>query len=102
MSEQKPYDASDEDAVSQRKKAAKRREDERLGALKAIMSHANGRAYVYWLLTSCHVYHTSFSSNALTMARSEGERNIGLLVLADLTKTAPDEYLAMIKENQDG
>jgi hypothetical protein len=50
MTEAKLYDASDEDAVSQRRKASKRREDERLDALKAIMSHANGRSYV-WLHT---------------------------------------------------
>jgi hypothetical protein len=47
---------------------------------------------------SCHVFQSSFTTNALAMAFSEGERNVGLLITNDLITASPDNYLLMLKE----
>jgi hypothetical protein len=66
--------------------------------LRLFLADPVGREYFYDLLASCHVYSTSFGTNALMMAFNEGERNVGLRLGADLTEAAPDLYLQMLKE----
>jgi hypothetical protein len=39
-----------------------------------------------------------FTTNALAMAFSEGERNVGLQITNDLITASPDNYLLMLKE----
>jgi hypothetical protein len=46
----------------------------------------------------CHVFQSSFTTNALAMAFSEGERNVGLQITNDLITASPDNYLLMLKE----
>jgi hypothetical protein len=62
------------------------------------MAEPIGRAWFYDFLSTCHIYQTSFTPNALTMAHAEGERNVGLRLLADLVEASPDLYLQMLKE----
>jgi hypothetical protein len=45
------------------------------------------------------VWRSSFSTNALTMAFSEGQRNEGLRLLAQITTHAPERYAEMLKES---
>lgn len=83
-------------AQSERERRVRRRDQ--LGLLVKIMSDPLGREYFYDLLASCHVYSTSFGTNALMMAFREGERNVGLRVAADVNEASPDLYLQMLKE----
>jgi hypothetical protein len=46
------------------------------------------------------VFQTTFSIEALSMAFQEGERNIGLELLADLMAASPDMFIAMLREAQ--
>lgn len=85
-----------ENRKARREAAVKRREQ--LEQLGRFMSTPPGREYMYDLLASCHVYTTSFATNALAMAFREGERNIGLRLGADLTEASADLYLQMLKE----
>jgi hypothetical protein len=50
------------------------------------------------LLEQCHVFQTSFSTNALSMAAAEGERNIGLILLGEIMAACPAEYVRMMEE----
>jgi hypothetical protein len=65
------------------------------------MSASDGRDWFYKQLSMCHVYQTSFSTNALSMAFAEGERSVGLRLMADLVQAAPDKYLEMLSERGD-
>lgn len=51
------------------------------------------------LLDSCHCFSTSFTGEPLSMAFKEGERNIGLMLTAQIMKAAPDEFILMLKEH---
>jgi hypothetical protein len=62
------------------------------------MGSQAGRGWMFELLAGCHVYETSFSTNALSMAYHEGERNVGLKLVAALAVACPERYLEMMRE----
>lgn len=99
----KPFDASNPTDVKRRKVVLKAKENQRDGALRAIMSLPSGRKLMWDELEACHVFSTSFDRDAIVMAFREGERNRGLFWLAHIQRVAPQEYLTMIEEaSKDG
>jgi len=93
------YNAGDVRQLRQAAKTAKAREADRRETLRLIMSHPNGRAWIYWLLGECHILETCFNSNSLRMAMLEGERNVGLKVMSEINQVALDEHVVMMREN---
>jgi hypothetical protein len=93
-----PYDAGDPVAVKAKQKTARLREEANKKVLRQLMGSNEGRAWTYELLALCHVYQSAFSTNALSMACAEGERNIGLRILSELMQACPDRYIEMLKE----
>jgi hypothetical protein len=89
---------SDERKVRQQRREARVIRRGQLEQLVKFMQDPHGRKYIYDLLASVGIYSTTFSANALTMAFREGERNIGLRLVADLTEASPELYLMMLKE----
>ena len=94
-----PFDAGDANSVNQRAKDAKRRDRERAAVMGAIMETTPGRSWLWHLLASCRCFATTFDPNPVVMAYHEGERNVGLRLLAEIHRTSPEQYLQMIKEN---
>lgn len=95
-----PFDASDEAQVNQRKRDAGRRKKEGRDVLVNLLSKPAGRAWVWELLSATHMFEPSFVQNDPTgTAFREGERNVGLRILADLMRVAPDSFVLMMKEN---
>jgi hypothetical protein len=64
---------------------------------KWLMSSKQGRRIVRRWLASAGIYQTSFTGNSETFFR-EGKRALGLEILADVTKHAPEDYIAMLTE----
>ncbi|PUB87069.1 MAG: hypothetical protein DBP02_02155 [gamma proteobacterium symbiont of Ctena orbiculata] len=98
MTANKIYDAGDPDQVKSRKKEAEKLLDAEYESLKYIMVDERGRTFIWWLLTQCHVYNTSFTGNSQTFFL-EGERNVGLQVIERLHAKHLDDYLRMMKEH---
>lgn len=94
----RPFDAGDPDHVRDRARKAKRRDRAHDAVLGALMERAEGRAWLWELLGFCGVFQSSFAPNALEMARREGQRNVGLRLLAEINRVAPDGYMQMLKE----
>ncbi len=92
------YDASNVEHIDKRKRRAKFTESQRLTAVRGIMSVPEGRRWMWEVLEMCHVHHTSFTTNGLTTAFKEGERNVGLRIEADIMTAAPESYMQMVKE----
>lgn len=65
------------------------------------MSHEATRAWMYDLLARCQMYQSSFSKSALEMAFNEGARNVSLQLTADLMRLCPDDYVKMLREQQE-
>ncbi len=97
--EELPYNAGDPKAVRERNRTLKRVEASERTVIRQIMGSNEGRAWIFKTLSLCHVYQSTFSTNALTMACAEGERNIGLQLTADVIAACPERYLEMLKEN---
>jgi hypothetical protein len=65
--------------------------------IDALMSTPAGARFIWRLLTLSGVFRSSFSSDALIMAMNEGQRNIGLRLLGDLTEACPEKYINMMR-----
>lgn len=95
--DRREYNAGDETAVGERRVTAQQRERDIGAGLGETLGTKQGRAFVHWLLAECGIYSTSFTGNSTTFF-NEGKRQIGLQVLARVTKDHPDAYLTMLKE----
>ena len=52
------------------------------------------------LLERTGVFRTSFTGNSETFFR-EGQRNVGLMLMAQIHEVCPDQYALMLKEQND-
>lgn len=62
--------------------------------LRAVMGTPEGRRFVWGLLGECGLYRSSYHPSAL-IHFNEGQRSIGLALLARLNDHCPDQYLTM-------
>lgn len=92
------YNASDTKHIRRQVKLAKAVAERDAGVLTRLMSDPSGRAWMYDLLESCHVFSSSYSSVAVAMAFAEGERNIGLQLFLGVVQHCQDQYLQMMRE----
>ena len=98
-----PHDLGSEKQARAEKKARDRFDsDADVELVKWAMSSKRGRSLVWWLLSESGIWHTSFSPNAMQMAFAEGNRNLGLKVLANIHLGCPQMEATMRKENQSG
>lgn len=95
-------DTSDSKQVERRKKDSKQAELQRKETIKKIMSQEDVRKWFYEILDICAIGRNPFSSDALLMAHSCGEMNIGLQIRSAIESAAPELYLQMMRENNNG
>ncbi len=98
--EQVPYNAGDAQHVAKAKSRQKTRGLQKKAAFRRFMSDAEGRMWIWDLLTLCGIFHSSFSVDALRTAFNEGRRDIGLRLLAEINQLSPEIYIKMVGENQ--
>ncbi|MGA2735130.1 MAG: hypothetical protein ABSG35_21335 [Syntrophobacteraceae bacterium] len=87
--------------MAKAKSRQKTRGLQKKAALRKLMSDAEGRMWMWDLLTLCGIFHSSFSVEALRCAFNEGRRDIGLRLLADINQLSPELYIRMMGENQE-
>ena len=98
---EKPYDASDPEQVNNARKKSGRRKKENLDFIRAMMTIPDGRKWAYEQLVKCNVFSTPFMHGSTDgTAFNCGMQNWGLQFLADITTSAPDKYVDMLKENK--
>lgn len=64
---------------------------------KWLLADKRGRRVAFRLLDRAGVFRSSFTGNSETFFR-EGQRNIGLMIMAQIHDAAPDKYTLMLKE----
>ncbi len=91
-----------QDAINSKKFNERERDDRarELEDFRWIMSTKEGRRFIRRMIERCHLYKTSFTGNNTTFYL-EGERNIGILLLAELNSSCPEQYGVMMKEHTD-
>ncbi|MBR0568369.1 hypothetical protein J5J83_19785 [Azoarcus sp. L1K30] len=65
--------------------------------IKWLMGDKRGRRIVARQLDLAGVFRSSFTGNSETFFR-EGQRNVGLVLLAKIHSHAPEQYAVMLKE----
>lgn len=72
-----------------------------IGDFKWLMTQKRARRYVWRLLEQAGVFRSSFTGDAQQTAFNEGQRNMGLRVLAMVHEHAPESYQLMLTEHND-
>lgn len=91
--------AADKNQVKEAEGKVKRTRERELNDVRMVLSTLQGRRFVWRYLSECGVFRTSFTGNSQTFF-NEGERNIGLKILADVNEAAPEAYLTMMNESK--
>jgi len=95
------YDAGNAkhvDAKSKRAKYDQRQLDE---YLRQMLNTNVGRWWIFDLLGRCRISQSSFNSEPGRMAFDEGQRNIGLMLQADIARVYPEAFILMMREAND-
>src|SRR6266852_7411539 len=79
-------------------KAAKVQEAEENAVVQGIMSTPGGRAWMRSKLEVCQIFHSTFTGEAVSGAFNEGRRTVGLMLLAELMRACPEQYIRMMGE----
>ena len=98
MSEPLVKNTADEGQVKEAEAKVKRGRERELADLLFILSTVQGRRLIWRYLSRCGIFKTSFVEDSNRTAYNEGERMIGLNLLADVMEADPDSYLKMMKE----
>jgi hypothetical protein len=91
--------AADRKWVREQEKAAKLVDVRNQTVVVALMGSPDGRAYIWDKLATAHIFAATFSTDPLQMAFNEGQRNQGLLLLADITQWCPDQFILAMRES---
>ncbi len=70
--------------------------------LRWLMADKRGRRLMHRLLSKAHIYRTSFTGDPHSTLFAEGERNVGLVFLNDLTEACPERFNTMLQEKLKG
>jgi len=93
--------AADPAKVKNSERKAKDARKQEIEDVRFILSSAQGRRFFWRYLGECGLFQSSFTGNSETFFR-EGQRNVGLKLMADLNESDPKMYSVMINENQKG
>lgn len=93
MSDADPFDDGEQNKA--REAQEKKLIDRNISDLRRVMSLVEGRRFIWRVLQEAGVYRDSFDTNALVMAKLNGERRIGTFILSRIT---PEEELRMKSE----
>jgi hypothetical protein len=89
--------ASDEEQVKEAADAEKRARRRELEDVKFILTHPQGRRFIWRYLALCD--RTSADNSGSWTYFKEGERNIANMIKADVIQADPQALLKMMMEN---
>lgn len=89
--------AADETQVKKAGSKAKLLRDKQLNDVRFILSEVQGRRFLYRYLEETGVFKSSFTGSSETFF-NEGQRNIGLKLLADITEADTEAFVKMMAE----
>jgi hypothetical protein len=96
-----PLDTRAQEAAIKKQAESRRLEQEQeVEDLKYLMGVPVFRRFVWRQLDKAGVFRTSFSTNGLEMAFKEGNRNLGVQLLAEINEHCPERYVQMTKEQK--
>lgn len=102
VSEFDPFDVAGQEAEAEARRAdALNSEATEEGDLNWLMADPRGRRIARRLLERTGVFRSTFDPNERTASFREGERNIGLWLVAAVTRSAPHRLADLLIEGAD-
>lgn len=93
--------AADEKQVKKAAWKARDRQRKELEDVAFILSTPEGRRFFWRYLEKCGIFKSSFSEHSSHLTSfMEGERSIGLQLMADMNEADPEAYAVMQRENR--
>ena len=96
------YDAADPDQVGRAEETARTARAQAAEDLGRVLESEAGRRFVWRVLEAAHCFQISHGPDPYATAFREGERNVGLPILAEILATRPDAFIRMARENRGG
>lgn len=93
--------AADRKSIRAKEKVAQLAERARQDVLRNIMSTIEGREWMWNILSEAHIFRSTFNGDALQSAFNEGQRAVGLAILADILIACPDQYIQAQRESHE-
>jgi hypothetical protein len=88
--------------IEKLKRRWEREDEDRINsAISKALEDAEGRKFLWWLLTIGRIGMQPYTGNALSTAFSCGELNIGQQILDRIISNFPEGYVVMMKERND-
>jgi hypothetical protein len=91
--------AADPRQIREAKQTSREIRKQELKDVSLILSTIEGRRFFFRYLCECGIFKTSFTGSSETFFR-EGQRNVGLSLLADLNDADPTMYAKIMEENR--
>lgn len=91
--------AADQEQVAAAKEKQLRGRERELEDVRLVLGTPQGRRLFWRYLEECGVFRTSFTGNSTTFF-NEGQRNIGLKIMADINDADPAFLAVMTKESK--
>ena len=85
------------DHIKKAEAREKRGREREVDDMAWVLSTPQGRRFIWRYLGECGLFRSSFVGQFQTFF-NEGERNIGLKLLADVNDAHPEAYVIMMKE----
>jgi hypothetical protein len=101
MSEEQTFNAADPSQVKEAAKKMKKGDDRHKDDVRRLLALDYGRRILWQLMSRCGVFKADCPINSGELYFKEGQRNVGLMILTDITQADPDAYLQMMKEAKD-
>lgn len=97
MSRARVKNAADEGQVKDAKEREKLGLEKDQNDLRWVMSMPQGRRFLWRILEGCGIYKSSFTGSSETFFL-EGQRNVGLKLLAEIMEADSESYMLMQRE----
>lgn len=92
------YNAADRKSVRRAEKAAKVAQAAHDAVLANLMSTIQGRAWLWSWLEQCKIFQNPFNVDNRLEAFTLGEANIGRMLLAEIIRVCPEDYIQAMRE----
>lgn len=93
--------AADPEKVAKHNREAEDAKDEQLQDMALVLSTRPGRRLIWRYLSETGIFTTSFNNSGSITAFNEGQRSVGLRLLAEVNEAAPEQYMVMLKESKE-
>lgn len=94
----KVRNAADKEQVEKASKQLKSEQELAIDDLKALLLLPQGKRFIWRQLENCQIFKLSYTGVAESTNFNEGQRNIGLKLLHDCLKAAPESFVDMMQQ----